>query len=179
MKLLSILNTEISFRRKKAPKRTLVDKLGRSSIHHAQKQYTPLKNDQPQNPSLQNHSQQNTQEAPFSESKLEQAREIVQQRIVIGARANAIKVFKKMKTQFRDRNKCYRELVQNAMDAGTDRMYFTFTMEHLFQGEERKKYLRIFRDGLSKAALNNPGLNKAGESIDDLLNELPEVLTVQ
>jgi len=179
MKLLSILNTEISFRRKKAPKRTLVDKLGRSSIHHAQKQYTPLQNDQPQNPSLQNHSQQNTQEAPFSESKLEQAREIVQQRIVIGARANAIKVFKKMKTQFRDRNKCYRELVQNAMDAGTDRMYFTFTMEHLFQGEERKKYLRIFRDGLSKAALNNPGLNKAGESIDDLLNELPEVLTVQ
>ena len=74
-------------------------------------------------------------------SKTQEARE----RIQLGARANAVKVFQRMKNQFSDPNKCYRELVQNSMDAGTDRMYFEFNARPILRGEKIAEYLKFFQ----------------------------------
>ena len=80
-------------------------------------------------------------------SKASAARE----RIVMGARADAIKVFRKMKNQFSDPNKCYRELVQNGMDSGSDRMYFGFDIAYPLRGKNIDRYLRLFDDEISLA----------------------------
>ncbi len=97
-----------------------------------------------------------------SYSKVAEARKKIQ----LGAQANALRVFRRMKNQFADPNKCYRELVQNSMDAGTDRMYFEFNAYSVLVGEKMEEYLGLFAGELERK----------GKRVEELAKGLEELL---
>ncbi len=86
----------------------------------------------------------------------------------LGARTKAIDVFKKMKAQFADPYDLFREIVQNSIDAGTDKTEFTFEMEYLLSGDLRARYVKCFKHELTRN----------GTTIDSILAGLPEEISV-
>ncbi len=86
----------------------------------------------------------------------------------LGARTKAIDVFKKMKAQFADPYDLFREIVQNSIDAGTDKTEFTFEREYLLREGLRTRYVKCFKHELTRN----------GTTIDSILAGLPEEISV-
>ncbi len=86
----------------------------------------------------------------------------------LGARTKAIDVFKKMKAQFADPYDLFREIVQNSIDAGTDKTEFTFEWDYLLSGDLRARYVKCFKHELTRD----------GTTIDSILAGLPEEISV-
>lgn len=102
------------------------------------------------------------EQAGIQTSKVAQAKK----KMVMGARADEMKVFKKMKTQFRNRNKCYRELGQNGLDEGSPAMYFNFYETYSLRDGAVQKYLELFAGAI----------RTAGSSVEKVKANLEELV---
>ncbi len=113
-------------------------------------------------------SPQTTAATSTTSTATSQAAAAADEKRKLGARTRAIDVFKKMKAQFADPYDLFREIVQNSIDAGTDKTEFTFERQYFLRGDLRSRYVKCFKKELTRD----------GATLDSIIAGLPEELSV-
>mgnify|MGYP005625177259 CR=1 FL=1 len=102
------------------------------------------------------------------DGKLAKAKE----KIKMGARVNTINVILKLRDQFAEQSKFYRELIQNSIDSGTDRIELDFIPEFKLTGKNLKNYFSLIGfDNEISSSVKELKVDESGIS-----NELEEIL---